>query len=99
VKSLLSEDEILFIIRASWPDMTSECGWDYPEPCYWGGLLCEEGSVFELRIYPQGGCSINGVIPPEMGLLTNLSFIQMSGLNLSGPIPPELGNLSNLQVM
>jgi len=99
VKSL-SDDEILTIMRASWPDMTVECGWyEYPEPCFWGGVICEEGSgVVELRINSEG-CTLNGFIPPEIGLLTNLSFVALNFLNLSGPIPKEVGNLVNLELM
>lgn len=36
-----------------------------------------------------------GSIPPELGSLTSLTFIDLSGfLGLVGHIPPELGNLA-----
>ena len=42
--------------------------------------------------------SVNGqIIPPEIGLLTNLQNLEIiSGCGLIGEIPPEIGNLSNL---
>lgn len=40
---------------------------------------------------------INGIIPPELGSLSNLWGLFLSNTQLTGPIPPELGNLSNLE--
>ena len=37
-----------------------------------------------------------GLIPPELGNLTNLKKLTLGNNELTGPIPPELGNLTNL---
>ncbi len=39
---------------------------------------------------------IAGPIPPEIGQLTNLTYLGLRNNLLSGPIPPEIGNLTNL---
>ena len=38
---------------------------------------------------------LTGSIPPRIGDLTNLEYLELSG-NLSGGIPSEIGNLTNL---
>ena len=43
------------------------------------------------------GNNLTGVLPPELGNLSNLVYIDLSNNRLSGNIPPELGNLSNLE--
>ncbi len=43
--------------------------------------------------------SLSGVIPPELGNLTNLYFLQLGDTALSGTIPPELGGLTDLTVL
>ena len=40
---------------------------------------------------------LSGSIPPELGNLTNLQYLDLYCNQLSGSIPPELGNLANLQ--
>ena len=81
---------------------------------------CNEGEVELWPDYPYGGCfnietttsidfdyyvNINDVIPPEIGQLVNLEYLDLSGaafpnynggLGLTGGIPPEIGNLTNL---
>jgi len=37
-----------------------------------------------------------GSIPPEIGCLTNLTYLRLVGNQLTGSIPPEIGNLTNL---
>ena len=40
---------------------------------------------------------LRGLIPPELGSLTELRVLSLSNNQLSGIIPPQLGNLSNLE--
>ena len=40
---------------------------------------------------------LNWEIPPVLGNLSNLIWLNLSGNQLSGQIPPELGNLERLQ--
>ena len=42
---------------------------------------------------------LTGGIPPELGDLTSLTFLDMGSNNLSGAIPPELGDLSSLTLL
>jgi hypothetical protein len=39
---------------------------------------------------------LTGVIPPEIGYLTNLTYLGLSYNQLTGSIPSEIGNLTNL---
>jgi len=39
---------------------------------------------------------LTGEIPPEIGNLTNLSYLNLEDNQLTGSIPPEIGNLTKL---
>ena len=43
-----------------------------------------------------GGQELKGPIPHEIGLLTNLTYLNLFYNEISGPIPAEIGNLVNL---
>ena len=43
-----------------------------------------------------GSSGLTGEIPPEIGNLTNLLWLDLSFNQLTGQIPPEIGNLTNL---
>ena len=40
---------------------------------------------------------MSGEIPPELGSLANLDWLNLKGNRLSGEIPSELGSLTNLR--
>jgi len=67
------------------------------EDCNLGDLsgiaLNEDGRIRSIYVT---GSSMNGSLPPEIGLLTELEYITISGSQLNGPIPPEIGNLKKL---
>ena len=69
--------------------------WDVTNmPCNWGGVGCSDGHVWSLSLDSN---QLSGLIPPELGNLSNLQNLFLHSNQLSGSIPPELGNLSNLQ--
>ena len=39
---------------------------------------------------------LTGTIPPDLGKLTNLTFLSLATNQLTGPIPKEIGNLVNM---
>ncbi len=49
-------------------------------------------SVFNLG-------ELSGIIPPEIGNLTNLTSLSLYHNQLTGEIPPEIGNLTNLTTL
>ena len=67
----------------------------------WYGVTVENGRVTSLKLnatYPDL-FGLKNNLPPEIGQLTNLDYLDLSFNELTGPIPPEIGNLTNLRVM
>ena len=63
----------------------------------WYGVITDgEGRVIELSLSEN---DLIGAIPPELGKLTELEWLDLADNLLSGPIPPELGNLTNLEAL
>ncbi len=61
----------------------------------WFGLTTDfNGCVIELVLFAN---DLNGIIPPELGSMTNLTTLHLHSNNLTGTIPSELGNLMNLE--
>jgi Leucine-rich repeat (LRR) protein len=59
----------------------------------WYGVMVVSDVVVALEL-PDN--NLTGVIPPQLGDLTNLVTLDLSTNQLTGPIPPELGNLDSL---
>ena len=79
-----------------WPP-SSGAGWlKTNAPCYWdqAAVQCENGHVVSIRLAEKG---LMGMIPPEIGNLTNLQTLDLNSNRIGGNIPPEIGNLVNLQ--
>ena len=91
---------IIYLSDMGWEGYqdTSEC--EEPSLCdglteveLWGEYY-DIGSTTFLDLSHQG---LTGSIPPEIGCLTNLEFLDLgSNTQLSGEIPSEIGNLTNL---
>ena len=63
----------------------------------WQGVNVDgQGRVVNLSL---NGQRLSGVIPPELGSLSDLWFLSLANNDLSGAIPAELGNLSSLKVL
>jgi hypothetical protein len=62
----------------------------------WSGISISENHVIEIRLTSN---QLSGSIPPELGNLGNLQYLNLYSNQLSGSIPPELGNLSNLELL
>ena len=64
----------------------------------WTGVEIEglPPRVVELDLPHFRPTQLNGIIPPELGKLANLTSLNFWGNALSGTIPSELGNLANL---
>ena len=75
------------------PNWTTK--WDTSKPpAEWNGVTVENGRVVALELRNIG---LAGTIPPELGSLAGLEYLELGDRQLSGSIPPELGNLANLE--
>lgn len=73
--------------------------WGYSRPVtQWQGVLLggEPRRIAGLRLAAR---NFNGVLPPELGLLERLRYLNLRSNLLTGPIPPELGQLGELEIL
>lgn len=61
-------------------------------PCSWYGVGCETEHVIRLNLDNN---QLNGVIPPEIGALTNVTHLYL-GRNQLTTLPPEIGALTSM---
>ncbi len=59
----------------------------------WYGVFLSEGFLVSLDL---DGNNLNGPLPAELGILSQLTALHLQNNSLSGEIPSELGNLSQL---
>lgn len=57
------------------------------------GVCYDPATTTEIYRVGEG---LSGPIPPEIGYLINLTFLNIRSNNLTGEIPSEIGNLTNL---
>ncbi|KAG0616822.1 hypothetical protein M758_5G144000 [Ceratodon purpureus] len=63
-------------------------------PCTWYHVTCNaENSVVRVDL---GNAGLSGTLVPQLGLLSNLQYLELYSNDLSGVIPVELGNLTAL---
>ena len=101
-KDLTDRDVLVLIFKnlngANWPDR-SKANWNSEEPVSkWNGVKVDENDrVTELRITVD---SVKGIIPAEIGLLTELKTLAIRGGNRNmeeQPFPASIGDLTNLE--
>ena len=91
----LSERDVLEAIYHSMdgPNWTLRGGWLTDAPLrHWYGVLLGDGRIRKL-VLP--GNDLAGTIPPEIGYLTDIEFINFTRNKITA-IPPEIGRLVNL---
>ncbi len=84
------------------PNWTRNDNWlsDRPLGEWYGVTTDSEGRVTQLRFVGADGLSGNGLsgsIPPELGSLSDLTWLSLQHNQLSGSIPSTLGDLNNLR--
>ena len=67
----------------------------YPEVTLWGVVYSIEDTD-SLDLQESG---LTGPIPPEIGDLINLVYLNLDGSGVTGSIPSEIGNLTNLKYL
>uniref|UniRef100_A0A7S2NR12 Leucine-rich repeat-containing N-terminal plant-type domain-containing protein n=1 Tax=Leptocylindrus danicus TaxID=163516 RepID=A0A7S2NR12_9STRA len=85
-----STNGILWAINGNW--MVD------PDVCTWSGVSCDdEGYVTSLSFSYNGGNSLNGILPSDIGSLPYLQMLRLgSNPLLGGTIPSEIGQLKSL---
>lgn len=77
------------------PEWVNNKNWSTDAPIWgWHGVTTDSnGRVTGLQLESN---RLIGVIPPELGSLTELAHLELGENHLTGDIPPELGKLSSL---
>ena len=91
------------------PNWTDNTNWltDAPLEDWYGVSLGSGGRVAALELSgdwddENGGYVLHGLagrLPPELGNLTSLEYLDLGVNDLTGPIPPEIGNLTRLEYL
>ena len=72
----------------NWRDNTNWLS-DKPLDEWFGVTTSSNGRVTELSFYDN---NLRGTIPPELGNLSNLKWLELAHTQLTGNIPPQLSN-------
>ncbi len=101
---ILTEREILekFYYATNGPNWKRNDNWLSDKPLKeWFGIQVHEGSEekFIVKTLLLSNNKLEGVLPKEIGNLTNLKLLYLFHNKLEGEIPKEIGKLTNLQVL
>jgi len=87
-------------------DWTNNTNWDIlkqdtiPEDCSLRGLhgitFDASGRVTAVNLYSN---NLTGILPDEIGNLTNLTYLDLGFNNISGTLNEQIGNLSALEIL
>jgi Leucine-rich repeat (LRR) protein len=81
--------------KTPWLTYSDECQWLSTNRGSNNGAVCDkDNNIFALHLRSVG---LNGTIPHELGLLSNLRLIFANNNSLTGSIPAELGQLTKMQ--
>ena len=95
---LASDCAILLSVRSELAG-EAELGWSENVPVSdWEGVIVggQPARVVGLNLTTSG---LTGVIPPDLGELSELSLLHLYGNELVGAVPPEIGRLSSLDTL
>ncbi|KAL6180474.1 hypothetical protein ACLB2K_047137 [Fragaria x ananassa] len=91
------EGDALNALKSSLDDPNNVLqSWDptLVNPCTWFHVTCNnENSVTRVDL---GNANLTGSLVTQLGVLTNLQYLELYSNNITGPIPDELGSLQNL---
>ncbi len=100
VSTPASDREVLIRLyhATNGPNWRSNANWLSDAPLdEWSGVATDDdGRVTLLALNAN---RLTGVLPPELGQLSNLKVLIAPINNLSGTVPPELGQLANLELL
>ena len=93
---LVRDCEVLLRIRDALAG-TSTLNWSVDTPIrHWDGVDVD-GDPLRVTGLSLRGRGFTGMIPPELGELSNLTRLRLNDNQLTGPIPRELGRLTALE--
>ncbi|MBK9109017.1 MAG: T9SS type A sorting domain-containing protein [Saprospiraceae bacterium] len=70
--------------------------WNLNKPMNeWSGVLLNPSGCVQSLVLINN--NVNGILLPELGMLSDLRIFYLFGNELTGPIPPELGQLTKLE--
>ncbi|XP_062030274.1 BRASSINOSTEROID INSENSITIVE 1-associated receptor kinase 1-like [Rosa rugosa] len=91
------EGDALNALKSSLADPNNVLqSWDptLVNPCTWFHVTCNsENSVTRVDL---GNANLSGNLVTQLGVLTNLQYLELYSNNITGNIPVELGSLNNL---
>uniref|UniRef100_A0A7S4VT91 non-specific serine/threonine protein kinase n=1 Tax=Ditylum brightwellii TaxID=49249 RepID=A0A7S4VT91_9STRA len=64
--------------------------------CKWEGVSCKNGFVNKLTLEAKG---LDGSIPTDVGMLSNLRYLYLAENKIHGSIPTEIGMMESLEIL
>ena len=97
---------VTFFNATGGPNWANNSGWLQAPVSEWFGVTVENERVTRLDLYinEDENNNLNGVIPNDIGDLSNLTYLNLGGgarayNNLTGEIPVDIGKLTQLTVL